>query len=634
MALQLQDMLARLSPVGALRPMDGGGADDMQRQHLKLMREQFEEAKRRTEEEGRLANTLEEGRMRREQMQAQQQQAQAKAVQDAETLKLKREASVKFAESLGKGDIQGAHAQVPYMTQLGMSVDLDGEENGLPKYSVYMSPDDAAKGRRLDTLKEENPNPYLAEGEAPTPNKNKIDMPAMHAQVLKQLNPYLDAAQASYAEPYQASVGQSANAVRGLGLPLSESIKQFQESRQSPDSLIRADMQAQSAAGDQAARLAETQALHGQGRIKQGYELADGAGKDVNVKDVWERRRSVALARSVLTDDSTINDYMAGAGISRMMGERGSTTEQDVARVIGAGSASWIDQVRNGLFRNVVGGLSPEQRRSLLGILAKSQGEDDSRVFGLLDNLGEEENKPDTNPEVRQGINSWRTTHIPRDLRDEWEKRKKLKEPGQKPAAVKPFDMEEDSKAEHGVGLNQDFHTALNSEADANGVDAEKILPLINKESIGGDPAAANPLSSARGLIQMIDEVAKSYTNPRTGEKFKDADEITQLSAVEQAPIVAQYFKDKGVTKDSSAEDYAMAVAAPKFRGKPPETVVYPKDSEAWKANRPWRPADGGDITVKSILAFYGLPKAAKAGEVAQVDPNARMRELLKKSGG
>ncbi len=629
MPINTQNLISRLSPMPKL-DLSGffdDGQTAQQRQQLEQTRAALEETKRHNQEQERIQGAQEQHASQAAEAARQAAIATAQREADTKTLELKRQAGLKFGETLfGKGDVQGAHAMVPYMTQLGMVVDLDGEEHGLPKYSIYMSPEDAANGRRLDTLKEENPNPYLAPGEAEAPNPNKFDMPAMHERVLQQLNPYMAGAVAARPADYQASAEQTAGAVRGLGLPLSESIKQFQESQQAPDQLIRADINASAQAGDQGARLAETKALHAQGRIKEGSDLAEAAGKEVNVKDVWERRRTVALARSVLTNrgpGSELDDYMAGAGISRMMGERGSTTEQDVARVLGNKAASFLDQIWGGAYRAAMGGLTEDQKRGLLGILAKSQGEDDRRVFDFLDNLDEQANKPDTDPEARKGIEAYRTLHIPRDLREEWQKRKAAKEPGQKTSEAKPFNMEADSKAEFGVGENQDFQTALDSAADENGVDAEKIRPLMRKES-GGDPAAANPQSSARGMIQMIDSVAKGYTNPRTGQKFKDSDELAELSAVEQAPIVAQYFKDKGVTKDSPAEDYALAVAAPGFIGKPRETVVYPKDSDAWKVNAPWRPAGGGDITVGSILDFYGVKPAA-------VDPQARLAELRKK---
>ena len=45
------------------------------------------------------------------------------------------------------------------------------------------------------------------------------------------------------------------------------------------------------------------------------------------------------------------------------------------------------------------------------------------------------------------------------------------------------------------------------------------------------------------------------------------------------------------------------------FRGqlknKSGDTVVYPKGSAEWKANKGWRSANNGDITKASLIAYY-----------------------------
>jgi hypothetical protein len=146
----------------------------------------------------------------------------------------------------------------------------------------------------------------------------------------------------------------------------------------------------------------------------------------------------------------------------------------------------------------------------------------------------------------------------------------------------------------------------LDAEAGARGLDPDKMLAIIGPES-GGNSGAKNAGSSASGLIQMIDSVARGYINPRTDKNFESAAELRELSAAEQAPIVAKYFADRGVTADSPVEDYALAVAAPAFVGRSAErdTVVYPKGSKEHAANRPWWPEGGGDVTVGSLLDFY-----------------------------
>ena len=149
------------------------------------------------------------------------------------------------------------------------------------------------------------------------------------------------------------------------------------------------------------------------------------------------------------------------------------------------------------------------------------------------------------------------------------------------------------------------------------------MLRVMGGESGGGNPKAANDHSSARGIIQMLDSTARAYINPRTGEHFKDATEYGALTAAEQAPIAVQYWHDKFAAKGithPTPEDYALAVAAPAFVGKSAQDdlVVYPKGSDNWKANKPWRPADDGDITTGSIIDYYfGSKKKTGAAPAA-----------------
>jgi hypothetical protein len=132
----------------------------------------------------------------------------------------------------------------------------------------------------------------------------------------------------------------------------------------------------------------------------------------------------------------------------------------------------------------------------------------------------------------------------------------------------------------------------------------------------------------------MLDSTAREYTNPRTGKKFANAAELRQLPREEQAPIAADYFHNKGVTADSPQEDYDLAVAAPAFVGKSAnrDEVVYPKGTDDWEANKPWRPKDGGDITVGSILDFYARNrKGAPAETPASSKPAAGGQDAARK---
>jgi hypothetical protein len=114
---------------------------------------------------------------------------------------------------------------------------------------------------------------------------------------------------------------------------------------------------------------------------------------------------------------------------------------------------------------------------------------------------------------------------------------------------------------------------------------------------------------------------------PKTAENLgTTVEEISTMPVEDQVRLVVKYFENSGITADSPPDDYAVAVAAPAFVGKPDEAVVYPEGSKAWEQNAPWRPAGGGDITVGSIKAAYrkkGVGRAAAPEEAPMGPPTA-----------
>lgn len=141
---------------------------------------------------------------------------------------------------------------------------------------------------------------------------------------------------------------------------------------------------------------------------------------------------------------------------------------------------------------------------------------------------------------------------------------------------------------------------AIKTQAEAAGLNGDALTRIIRFES-GGRPDKPNPASGAIGLIQWMPQFplpkAPGYENVRH-EDLKD------LTAEEQIPLVLQYFKEKGLPPNAGVEDMYLAVAAPGFLGKPDDRIAYAKGTKAWTDNPLWRPADGGDITVGSIKAL------------------------------
>lgn len=421
--------------------------------------------------------------------------------------------------------------------------------------------------------------------------KNVIDTGATHDQTLARLNPALQGFVGAYPEEYRDSATQTADAVRGLGLPAAKSLEMADKLRSSPDSLIKSQLESEAKKGErEGISRMEREALY-----KNGYGYGEEAGTTYGIRDVIERRKTTAQALAVLTNKEDADDYMAGASVSRLMGEKGATTEGDISRVLGTAAQSFLDRIGSRLYKEAIGGLSPSQKNALIGVLKKSQETDVARAHDFLSNIDERLSSPDTDPEVARGLRGYRNAIIPRDIRDGYEGKRK-----------KP---EGDAAPQASAGSRDEAADEVMVQAADAGLDPDAVLALMSGES-GGNTNAANSRSSAKGLFQFTDQAAR-------GAGLKDAAEYASLPAAEQVAHGIAYFKKKGITEDSPPEDYALAIAAPAFIGKPPETVVYKKGSREHTDNRPWWPADGGDITVADIAAYYqshGLGKQASTG--------------------
>jgi hypothetical protein len=752
MALNTNAALMRLDPIAPLGIDLPNKQQSMERERLKLARQEFENLKQQQREQREMARLEEGGRMAREKMQQDQAAAAQQATAAAAQKKAQEDAIAKFTELAGTGKVEATRAMVPMLTALGIPVELQGEEAGLPRYRI--GPDLEEEQRALADVPPVTENPYTA-GQAQTtgdadepleqsadrmrgigyptddtgvleesagiassddmtdeqmarvtgggamsraatdialaaepplavepdigppepgadtdPNpikpefretlqrldplgavrpsqlppaaveptdenglnvnsatmavpKNVIDMGAMQAQTLARLNPALEGIIASYPEEYRESARKTANAVRGMGLPAAETVELMDKLRGSPDSLIRADIQAESMKGENANKAEAAGDKEAHRRYVSGFNvLAKEAANKYQVEDLITRRGTRAQIENVLTNKSKEDDYMAGAGISRMMGEKGSTTEPDIARALGTASMGFFQRIKAGLYHEAIGGLSIPQRNSLVGVLRKAQETDEQAANDFMKNVDELVADPETDKDVGRGLRDYVKVVIPPELRAKYRKAKEAREAKGKPrpntlgvtgvgtqktgartpsgpaayTSYKPPTAGTSAAAPSGPLQNdREFMTSLDAEAKARNLDPDKMLAIMGPES-GGDPAAKNSGSSASGLIQMMDSTAKNYINPRTDKPFESAAELRELTRAEQAPIAAQYFADKGVTEDSPVEDYALAVAAPAFVGRSAErdAVIYPKGSAAHTANRPWWPKDGG----------------------------------------
>jgi len=669
-----------------LSPSGAGTA----RENLKLARERFKWDKKRAEESDRLE---------RERLKAEEAKARlaAEATKEAKLREDRLKAYGDFTKATGEGNVEGAQAMVPLLHSLGMDIELEGEEGGLPRYRVGM---DAAEVQAEEDQRAAQTSPY-GEGEtaeqslsrlgamglggetgsllpplgirssdevdpetgasvadrvaatygmpgektatrAPDTEdftggvpKNVIDMGANAAATLHRLDPALKGAVAAYPdEQTRAAAEQIRQGLRGSGLPLAKQLEAFEKGISGPASqrnaLIAADAQKE--------KFRETRdeltVVQGEQFKTTGFGRAETSFKTNNVGDSVQAIEAADMVEDLL-DSGPRNHGKTVNYLMKMTGQKGSQTEGDALRTIGGGQIGSIDELFDWLHKQSGKGFSPELQASIRDFAKLARDRAESNAYGWLDNMGKQMGNPKTHERVRAGYEEFRDAALPPWLLRQYaEDRKEARDEGS--AGDRGKKTAELSAPSENADLAEmsDFDLELEGAALENDLDPAKIRRIIGPES-GGDPKAVSS-AGASGVLQIMPDHLK-----RMGI---EPEEFRKLSATEQLPYVMRFFKDNGITSESSADDYALAVGAsdPKWRSAPDNTVIYPKGSAAWKQNPAWRPADGGDITKESMLRFYGLRGGGKGGDKGaatklpepKTPAEKRYLELLKKRGG
>jgi len=690
MALELSDMLLKLSPMSGL---SGGAGHDssMERKRLQLMREQFENEKRQQAERNRLSLLAEQGEMARARMANERQKAKADATMAAQLQKDKLAAYTEFTKLNGEGNIEGARAMVPMMSALGMGVNLEGEGEGLPRYRVDMDAQEAAGAQAKQELQASPRGPNESalqslnrlsvlgiDGEtggldAPAgiqssdevdpvtgqsvgdrvmaaigndtgkplrgPDetdytggvpKNVIDLGATQAATEQRLGPLM----AGLAEAYPDKITQdSARSVAaGLsfsGLPGGKQLDAFDKAMGGPTT----QRNTQISAAAQAERFRETRddlTEKDKAQMRQdGRRGADELAQRDDIPGGVKALRTIDEIEDLLTDDSPENDTMVAGALLSIQDVKGIPSDKDLAMAFGMDKASTITQVLDYIGTKVKGGFQPEQRAAILSFMKRVGESQKQKIFGYLEST---RNLGDYNDHERQGYEGRAKRAVPGYLYNEWLDTHKDEGPSG------------DAKG-GGAGGSTDFDAALDEQAKGAGLDANKIRAVIRHES--GGKADAKSVAGAAGVFQLMGD--------RAQEVGTSSEDLLEMSPAEQVPYGIKYLKNTGLKGDAPPRDYALAFAAPGYMGKSDDTVVaqYKKGSKRGdqvRAQNPgWVPKDGSDITVGSILSFYGLdgdkgkaePKTAgaKAAEPAKLpEPTTpeekRVQELLLKARG
>lgn len=656
------------------------------RENLKLARERFEWDKKRAEESDRLE---------RERLKADEAKARlaAEATKEAKLREDRLKAYGDFTKATGEGNVEGAQAMVPLLHSLGMDIELEGEEGGLPRYRVGM---DAAAAQAEEDQRAAQTSPY---GEAETAEqslqrlgamglggetgsllpplgirssdevdpetgasvadrvaatygmpgektatrapdtedftggvpKNVIDMGANAAATLHRLDPALKGAVAAYPDAEtRAGAEQIRLGLRGSGLPLSKQLEAFEKGIAGPAS----QRNAQIGADAQAERFRETR-----DELTEKDEFAfetkgrDDADKFATDNKIYEIGKALDAGTTILDviDEPGADDAMIASELMTFQNVKGTPSDTDLKLAFGIPFASTIDQALDTISKMIKGGMGPVQREAIKSYIGKKTKELEGTAIDYLDRAHaragkaySERAKPAYLETIKGSVKGY--------LYNRWLDMKKERDEGS--AGDRGKKTAELSAPSENADLAEmsDFDLELEGAALENDLDPAKIRRIIGPES-GGDPKAVSS-AGASGVLQIMPDHLK-----RMGI---EPEEFRKLSATEQLPYVMRFFKDNGITSESSADDYALAVGAsdPRWRTAPDNTVIYPKGSAAWKQNPAWRPADGGDITKESMLRFYGLrgKEGGAKGAAKLPEPKTpaekRYLELLKKRGG
>lgn len=123
------------------------------------------------------------------------------------------------------------------------------------------------------------------------------------------------------------------------------------------------------------------------------------------------------------------------------------------------------------------------------------------------------------------------------------------------------------------------------------GLTKDELYRIIQHESSFN--TTATNASGATGLFQFMPATATGLGT--------SVDAIAGMTAAQQLAVYDRYLTQNNY----SGGGLGIMQAAPAYASRSADTVIYRQGSAAWVQNPGWRPANGGDITVASINAFY-----------------------------
>ena len=144
----------------------------------------------------------------------------------------------------------------------------------------------------------------------------------------------------------------------------------------------------------------------------------------------------------------------------------------------------------------------------------------------------------------------------------------------------------------------------VNSMAEKYGISANEFYRIFQGES-AMNTAAQNKSTKAVGLAQFMPLQFEEDGVFDTLNKNITKEDVLEMSDVEQLGLYEDYLD---YWKYDGSVPLAILQAAPgkvKEIQQNPDTVLYKKNSEAWKKNPNWRTANDGDITGRSVMEYF-----------------------------
>lgn len=686
MAIDFASMLLQPTKTSAwdLSPSGAGTA----RENLKLARERFDWERKRA---------LEEDRLERERLKAEEAKAKltAEAAREAKLREDRLKAYGDFTKATGEGNVEGAQAMVPLLHSLGMDIELEGEEGGLPRYRIGM---DAAAAQAEEGARAAQTSPY-GEGETAEQSlsrlgamglggetgsllpplgirssdevdpetgasvadrvaatygmpgektatrkpdtedftggvpKNVIDMGATAAGTLHRLDPTLKGMVAAFPdEETQRGAESIRQGLRNSGLPFEKQMELFDKGVGPVATQRNAQISAQAQQDrfrEERDELTEKDKFQFE---KAGRDDADKFATDNKIYDMGKALRAGDTILDVIDDGNPDNDAMIASELMTFQNVKGTPSDTDLKLAFDIPMSATMDQALNIIGKMVLGGMQPVQKEAIKAYINAKREELKRGAFEYLDQANARAAGGAYNERARKAYLQTIKGSVPGFVYNEYLDMRKARDEGPGgDRGKKTAELSENAD----LAEMSDFDLELEGQALENDLDPQKLRSLVSGES-GGKTNAANSRSSAKGVFQVIDSVAK-------GLGFKDAADYAAQPAEKQIEAGLKLFKAKGLTAESPAEDYALVLAAPSLVGKwkSRDEVVYKKGSEEWKINEPWRPKDQGDITIGSISDYYygkGKPPSESPASKALPEPKTpaekRYLELLKKRGG